>query len=113
MADTLPQSISEVLADYVHAYAALGFIPIPLKDKVPVISAWQKEPAGADNATRRLRGHRGNIGLALPDDEISSQALWEILDEKRRSGSQPWFFVSELDQRTSELITQSMEVAKC
>jgi len=116
MAETLPQSISEVLADYAHAYAALGFIPIPLKDKVPIISAWHIV------AVRQIkRGIRVRLPCALqlpfdftlPNDEASSQALWELLDEKRHSESQPWFSVSELDQRTSELITQSMEAAKC
>ncbi|MCP5408341.1 MAG: DUF3987 domain-containing protein [Chromatiaceae bacterium] len=91
----MPNSQAELI-NYARIYSALGFIPIPLKDKIPIISAWQKEPAGADNAARRLQGHDGNIGLALPDDLM-------VLDVDMKNGKNGKASLARLQDQYGEL----------
>jgi len=43
----------------------------------------------------------------LPNDEASSQALWELLNERRNGDSPPWFDTTELNKRTSDLIKRA------
>lgn len=59
-----------VWADYAAAYAAAGFIPIPVRanGKLPAMKGWQRSEAGTAAALARFAGHAGNGGVTFPPD---------------------------------------------
>jgi len=58
------------LSEYAAVYAALGFIPIPVRpnEKIPSLLRWQNQTPGVQEAMARFSGHQGNIGVTFPDD---------------------------------------------
>jgi hypothetical protein len=79
MNDLYPTIPNHSLSQYARIYSTLGFVPIPLRGKVPVLAKWQNLPGGEDEAVDRLQHHRGNVGLVLPDDLF-------VIDVDRKAG---------------------------
>ena len=79
MASRSTQASNGALVDYARIHDAVGFIPIPLQGKVPLMRGWQNLVSGADDTAIRLHGHSGNISLALPADLM-------VLDVDRKIG---------------------------
>ncbi len=92
---------------YLPAYAAAGFIPIPLRanSKLPALSGWQKSAAGAEEALMRFAGHAGNGGVTFPpglfcldvDTKPGKMGAVSLQALQDRYGSLP----ATLEQRTA------------